>query len=216
MKNSYLVLVIFVIVSLFSSCKKGEEDPSISLRTRTNRLTGKWKLESAIGSINLTYSNDLYIEYQYYHNTKVNNTFRYKKTVYYTTGYYINFDTYSFILNINKAGTTSSYTLANCDNMSYNNKTNGTWKWSKDKKQLYFTELNIVYEDLVKQISERYHEYLGFDISENIIEHLRTFTVTRLTNKELILRIVYKTNFKNQDIRNIDTFIEFVFNKEFD
>lgn len=37
-------LLLLTLVFLFSECKKGEEDPSISLRTRKNRLTGEWRL----------------------------------------------------------------------------------------------------------------------------------------------------------------------------
>ena len=48
MKKSKKLLIIalgVVIISpLFQSCKKGEEDPFISLRSRDKRITGTWKL----------------------------------------------------------------------------------------------------------------------------------------------------------------------------
>jgi hypothetical protein len=42
----FTVISILTILSLlFNSCRKGEDDPWISLRTRNNRIIGKWKLE---------------------------------------------------------------------------------------------------------------------------------------------------------------------------
>jgi len=38
----YLLIILTII--LVSSCRKGSEDPVLSLRSRTNRLTGDWKL----------------------------------------------------------------------------------------------------------------------------------------------------------------------------
>ncbi len=41
----YLIIIIGVLFMISSeSCRRGEDDPLISLRSRTNRLTGKWKL----------------------------------------------------------------------------------------------------------------------------------------------------------------------------
>jgi len=40
-------LFLLIIITLsFSACKKGEEDPFLSLKSRTGRLTGDWVLKS--------------------------------------------------------------------------------------------------------------------------------------------------------------------------
>ena len=41
-----ITLSILLIISTITvqSCKKGENDPLFSLRTRTNRLSGNWKV----------------------------------------------------------------------------------------------------------------------------------------------------------------------------
>jgi len=45
MKNCLIyLLILFSIVPL--SCQKGDNDPALSLRTRKNRLTGTWEIES--------------------------------------------------------------------------------------------------------------------------------------------------------------------------
>lgn len=46
--------------TLFFSCKKGENDPFLSLRSRTGRLKGEWKLTS--GSITTTTGTSSFLE----------------------------------------------------------------------------------------------------------------------------------------------------------
>ncbi|HRG59771.1 MAG TPA: hypothetical protein PK323_12500 [Bacteroidia bacterium] len=45
-KLTQSVLAILVVASAFTSCKKGEGDPTISLRSRTSRVAGEWKISS--------------------------------------------------------------------------------------------------------------------------------------------------------------------------
>ncbi|MBD78400.1 MAG: hypothetical protein CL840_05740 [Crocinitomicaceae bacterium] len=51
MKN---LLLILAVVAALSACKKGENDPFISLKTRKGRLSGDWKVTHAVYSINDT------------------------------------------------------------------------------------------------------------------------------------------------------------------
>ena len=46
----------FLIIVLLFSCKKGEDDPFISLQTRKARLVNTWKLIEISGTINEDYS----------------------------------------------------------------------------------------------------------------------------------------------------------------
>lgn len=51
MKKSILILSAFVIAALaFNGCKKGAEDPFITLKSRDGRLTKTWKLTSIEGT----------------------------------------------------------------------------------------------------------------------------------------------------------------------
>ncbi|NVO02507.1 MAG: hypothetical protein HXX09_07360 [Bacteroidetes bacterium] len=54
MKNlkSYLLvlLVALMVMPVFNGCKKGENDPGFSLRTRDNRITAKWTLTKIEGT----------------------------------------------------------------------------------------------------------------------------------------------------------------------
>jgi hypothetical protein len=44
MKNIVITLIALVCLTVIPSCKKGENDPFISLRSRDARITGKWKV----------------------------------------------------------------------------------------------------------------------------------------------------------------------------
>jgi hypothetical protein len=46
-----LLLLVFTSAFFLSNCKKGEEDPRISFRTRKARLTGEWPMKSGKASI---------------------------------------------------------------------------------------------------------------------------------------------------------------------
>ncbi len=46
MKKTLILISVLALVFSFSSCKKGEEDPSISLLSRKARLTGVWQLNA--------------------------------------------------------------------------------------------------------------------------------------------------------------------------
>jgi hypothetical protein len=51
MKRLALVLLVAVMaIPTFQSCKKGENDPSISLKSRNARITAKWKLTKIEGT----------------------------------------------------------------------------------------------------------------------------------------------------------------------
>lgn len=43
-KSLKLAVILFLGLTVFDSCKKGENDPAISLRSRDARITGEWKL----------------------------------------------------------------------------------------------------------------------------------------------------------------------------
>ena len=49
--KSYLLFIIILSGLFFSNCKKGPEDPTISLLTRKARLAGKWMMQSGTASI---------------------------------------------------------------------------------------------------------------------------------------------------------------------
>lgn len=55
--NTIKLLLIFVILTgtILPSCRKGEGDPFLTLRSRKARITGEWKMDSRTSSY--TYNN---------------------------------------------------------------------------------------------------------------------------------------------------------------
>jgi len=139
-KNKIYYLLIFVFLcSFLSSCKKGDDDPAISFRSRNNRIEGKWKVSS------INYSH----HYQGYYGNE-NTTITYNGT---TLLYQIteNGDTdkeeyfnYLFTLEILKKGKltyTESYNYLNENN---NITINGIWYWLNNKKDFVYFPFNII------------------------------------------------------------------------
>ncbi|HBF88140.1 MAG TPA: hypothetical protein DDX39_05810 [Bacteroidales bacterium] len=66
MKRIYLIITASIVILLLVDCKKGENDPFISLISRTSRLKGEWELVEVSENRDITYLGDhLYIEYSY-------------------------------------------------------------------------------------------------------------------------------------------------------
>ncbi|MGV3631560.1 MAG: hypothetical protein ACO1O6_10140 [Bacteroidota bacterium] len=61
-----LIITAFCTAFIFSACKKGEDDPFLSFRTRKTRVTGEWKvskMESYYSSVSEDYSHTINTTY---------------------------------------------------------------------------------------------------------------------------------------------------------
>ncbi len=117
------------LLAFLSACtKKGENDPEISLRTRTARLAGDWKLKSGSAS----FTEDV---------TAVSFTFdgrEFKRFTTYSGGpavYY--YGKYFLQLKINKDGTTSFSELLVSDRIEQS----GTWSFNTGNSEFKSKEL---------------------------------------------------------------------------
>ncbi|GAB4285625.1 MAG: hypothetical protein Kow0068_11070 [Marinilabiliales bacterium] len=87
---TYKILILITIPIILFSCKKGEEDPFISLHTRKARLTNTWKLIEMSYKLNESYSlyeNTLNIT-SYYDGAKEIKTITENSSTQYDTVYY--------------------------------------------------------------------------------------------------------------------------------
>ena len=48
MKKFTIIILLLILITGLTACKKGENDPSISLLTRKIRLTGEWKVKELV------------------------------------------------------------------------------------------------------------------------------------------------------------------------
>ena len=58
MKHFTTLLALVICASLFTTCKKGKDDPSISFRTRKARLTGDWTMTKGTVALSYFYNPD--------------------------------------------------------------------------------------------------------------------------------------------------------------
>jgi hypothetical protein len=137
MKKVLLVLLIAAFaMSAFVSCKKGANDPSVSLNSRNSRLIGDWKL-TAIAGTNVwhctTTDSNYTTTYAYNGTTFTRNTSPY--TAHVITFHYVNVTaTYSFDMTIGKDGafTTNEVYSQNGAPSSEVFTYNGYWYWDNN------------------------------------------------------------------------------------
>lgn len=163
-KSSVLLFIFFIF--LFSECKKGEEDPSISLRTRKNRLTGDWRLIKGSAS----YTTDGYNESYTFDGSSFVLFQSYSFPYYY-------YGKYSLNLKIEKDG---SFTF-NENHASVILEASGEWNFNtgvgeKKKKE----EVTFLIDDVKK----------GYTNGNNFFNRGAThfvYKITELRNKQLTI-----------------------------
>lgn len=183
----------FLLVLVVSACfKKGEEDPFISLRSRTNRLSGTWKLISGIESvIYTTNGNTVTSDVIYEPGIK-------KITV---SGSEIRMS-YLQKLTFDNKSNFSRMITENFDET----KENGSWMFiQKNKKEEVKNKESIL-------ISITQNETNGVLTVNSGVYLSQLFFIHRLTNKELILKGSTTQNFTSGDIQ-VDEY-ELIFEKE--
>lgn len=63
--RAFTIFVICFLTLFLATCKKGEDDPLFSLRTRKARLEGDWRLQKASLSVGIRDSTGSYGAYEY-------------------------------------------------------------------------------------------------------------------------------------------------------
>ncbi len=176
---SFFLLIALIgtsgIVSL-NGCKKGDEDPFISLRSRKARMAGEWKLSSGKSVEKYT---DIQNSVTYTTSTEYNGS---TATETFTMGSMTSTDTYSFTvqLNIKKDGT---FTMVETDDGVVTN-ISGTWDFSMGTgKNLKKKEQLLLYYN---NASNNTYNYTSTGYIQPMVYNIR-----RLANKELILDFDY-------------------------
>lgn len=111
-------------VLLLQSCKKGENDPFLSLKTRDARITGEWELSTSYSESRQSYT---------YDGTTTTST---SSSVYengqeiYKSDSYTDTSVYSLVMEINKDGS-STFTYTHEGDIETES---GTWYWANNAK----------------------------------------------------------------------------------
>lgn len=161
MKLAKLIVITAIGILSLQSCKKGENDPFLSLKTRDARITGEWELTYSNQTYTYTeaYMGDTYVESEefLFENGQAQEMGSYTLTqngVLQSQEYNEDPYNYSEKMNIEKNGICSFNT--DSDGSLYSNK--GDWKWFDTSKK----KTMIVIQGMI-------------------------YTIDRLTNKELVL-----------------------------
>lgn len=175
-------LVAIMFISVFTGCKKGENDPALSLLSRTARITGVWELTNAnyaenyeLGTITYSFNNETGIKTEV--STGFGTTF--------TSNY-----TFSSTLTINKDNT---YTLVETetDDGTTTTTTEGYWYFAPKNKELELKNKEAVVFQITKvtRVSPNhthFDEYSGTTNSQTSIIQL-----DELSNKQITINLNY-------------------------
>lgn len=217
--KAYLSTTFFLFFSLIfilPSCKKGENDPFISLQTRKARLCGEWKVSREEGQIFSTYDNH-YINYcdtsiySFDGTTKLGTSVG-KQTVTYPTS----IDELPYNKSINeqysekyifKRNGTFDYEYINADDASQKNYS-GTWKFlPKDKGTDAKNKERIILQFttcLIIDANGYYSQIFPLNFSTNKIVF-----IDKLRSKEIIL--FYENQWTNSDGFNTTSTNEYIY-----
>lgn len=177
MKNKLIyiafTLTVIALVSSLSGCKKGDNDPFLSLRSRKARITGEWKLKEGVVTYDSNFGGSL-----------ISETTAYTETTITTNGAS---DSYGETLTINKDGTYTMSIIEGGDDLTVS----GVWFFAGKIK-----DLDLKNKESIILIPQEYTE-LGSSLTVNGLsqfnglQHSDALIIDRLANDELIFKGEY-------------------------
>ena len=183
MKKLNLLFLVLIIAASFAGCKKGPDDPAISLLSRKARLTGDWSLKTANYSV--TYDNGVYT-YNYSSDNNIM-TKKYEGRWNDWTDTYV----YSKEILINKDGTFKITEIVT-DNGTDTKTTEGYWFFAPKNKELDVkNKERVIFEvikftEIDKDGDKTFTNYTG---TNN--DNLFTIDLSELRNKEITFDLNY-------------------------
>lgn len=212
----YKHIFVLSIAVLFSiqSCRKGEDDPLISLRPRTDRLTGKWELKYLNGYFDFYDESDNKLFFcQCLLDYNLTKSMRYSK-VYSDHGVYYLFEEYNSYFIFNEEGETD----CRIKTKDYTYISDGNWQWNNEigekKEYLYISDLNIIIGELIDEVSDLGGSvYLPVRLEE--FENINNFQLIRLSNNELVMQIKDEVlRVDSGDIKRVHVIFDLEFEKD--
>lgn len=176
-RTIYLCLGI-AMISAFQGCKKGEEDPFMSLRTRKARLSGEWNVtaheEKSFENGVLTYSSTL-------SNGKMTDN----------DG---NSETYTETVTFEKDNTYEMVTVEDGETTT----DKGNWSFLGKNKEADVKKKEYLYMDNTSYTSPNYSAtYSNFQNGNGI-----TYQLVKLSNKEIKLYAEVSTTFQSESSKD--------------
>jgi hypothetical protein len=174
------IATLAITAGLTTSCKKGENDPFLSLSSRKARLTGEWTVSSSY-SKNVSTGTSTVTNVNSYDGTTNTNT--------YTSGIINNTSTenYTIEMTINRDGSYSKITTNTTDEEKYEE--SGIWTFAgkdktsdyKKKEVVVFYPRKTIYTDLSNTSNTSTQETSSVNYGE-------TYVIDQLKGKEIIFK----------------------------
>ena len=171
--NLAFIAIAIVGLTTMSSCKKGENDPFLSLKSRKARITGEWKLTG--GSSTNTYTSGGVIG---------SSTTTYTSSSYTITSVNSYTATYSETMTIEKDGTYE--VVVTDDGETYTVK--GVWFFSGKVK-----DLDLKNKEAIVMVSQEYSEP-GYFETYNGLYGDDVMIIDQLKNKEVVFKGSYSSS----------------------
>lgn len=182
MKKNILILAVtaLVAVSSLTSCKKGENDPFLSLKSRKGRLTGEWKLTSGeLVETSTTGSTT----------TTETTTYTETKATYKTGSFSI---TYNYTQNITFEKDRTMKIVV--DNDGDKTTVDGQWYWIGKNKNLELKNKEAVGFTITSVTDDN-----GDTDNYDGVEADGMYVIDQLKNKELIITVSTEYTYDNGD-----------------
>jgi hypothetical protein len=133
------IFIIALALGLLVSCKKGENDPGLSFRSRDKKVVGEWSVES-FENYNLSQTTTTKTEIkEVYAGSTISTT----NTTGTQTNTAVSTASYKGNLTINKDGTAQYVEVSTVGAASTTRTYNGTWMWGDSKKNKTILYLNF-------------------------------------------------------------------------
>ncbi len=190
MKKIFSIIIVIAIASpFFTACKKGENDPGISLKSRTARLVGEWVLKEMESNTTRTYSaGGSSTETVTFNGTTKTTTNSNGSTT----------STYSESIEILKDGTYKTNYKEIEESVTRIYEGNGTWAWVdgnkedeyKNKERVCFTTTSYTSTTTVTGFSSTStYSSNGDEASVSVMR------INKLSSKELIIKREFNYNY---------------------
>jgi hypothetical protein len=204
-KISFILLL--AVITVFTGCKKGENDPFLSLTSRTKRVLGEWTCTSMTNYY--TYDDGESYYEESFDGTKTVKTDHYTN---YLGQEVTNVDTVtnSITVTFNENGTFESYQEESYSegSIDYVTKrtTSGYWYWNQknealgfDKKEvivLHITAQDVEYISSIGNISTTTTQNYTMDGNDAQVMY---YQLDRLTGDEMVVKMTGIETYKNND-----------------
>lgn len=163
------VLLISSMILSFTSCKKGEDDPFLSLKSRNSRLKGEWVMKEASVTETYSVSGVSSTTTTTYNGTQMTETDASGADTW----------AYTYTITFEKDGTYSIVEVDDGSTVNYS----GTWAWGGKNKSTELKNKEVIHLTTTQEThTGSTYQYTGVSVDES-------WQIQKLASKEMIVKV---------------------------